>query len=58
MESLEVSHSRTQQELQLTVSEADKLRALMTSELGALKETLKQKKELTTHLRQSMLEQR
>ena len=58
MESLELVNSRTQQELSLTASEADKLRHMMQAETVALKEALKQKKELNAHLRTSMIDLR
>lgn len=58
VESLELVNSRTQQELTLTATEADKLRHMMQTEATSLKEALKQKKELNAHLRTSMIDLR
>ena len=46
----------SRQELQLAAAESERLRLLMYSEQRNLKEALKQKKEINSHLRQSLLE--
>ncbi len=46
----------TQSELHAIATESERLRLLMASEQKHLKESLQQKKEMTAHLRQSMVE--
>jgi len=58
LQKLKLSQSMSNQELHDTAAESERLRLLMEAEQTNMREVLKQKREINTHLRQSLLELR
>ena len=56
LQSLEITNTMTNQELQAVAKESERLRLLMSTEQRHLRDSLQQKRDLNAQLRQSLIE--